>query len=244
MDCRARSKAVTTSLELIKTARSKKCDLIVMSSEMGVLDIPQDEEIGRVDIHYTPSVSYATLAVVESLTEADIRALISDIDERLVEGQNGSVRRARQESCFIEVHFESAAAALVYAACARGVHQDAPHQLRRHREKVRAIVPVGRGAARHPEIRLVYERGRVERMIRPLGAQPGEVAVTDSTTLVEGVAMGAFTTLYKVACDPLLRRLCQLVMTDEAFERMIRPHGLIEMVRTGEIAIARAKPES
>ena len=25
----------------------------------------------------------------------------------------------------------------------------------------------------------------------------------------------------------------------EAFERMIRPHGLIEMVRTGEIAIAR-----
>ena len=26
---------------------------------------------------------------------------------------------------------------------------------------------------------------------------------------------------------------------NEAFERMIRPHGLIEMVRTGEIAIAR-----
>jgi len=25
----------------------------------------------------------------------------------------------------------------------------------------------------------------------------------------------------------------------EAFERMVRPHGLIEMVRTGEIAIAR-----
>jgi hypothetical protein len=35
--------------------------------------------------------------------------------------------------------------------------------------------------------------------------------------LVEGLAMGAFTTLYKVARDPLLRRLCQLVMTDEAF---------------------------
>ena len=25
----------------------------------------------------------------------------------------------------------------------------------------------------------------------------------------------------------------------EAFERMIRPHGLVEMVRTGEVAIAR-----
>jgi hypothetical protein len=35
--------------------------------------------------------------------------------------------------------------------------------------------------------------------------------------LVEGVAMGAFATLHKVARDPLLRRLCQLVMTDEAF---------------------------
>jgi hypothetical protein len=35
--------------------------------------------------------------------------------------------------------------------------------------------------------------------------------------LVEGLAMGAFTTLHKVACDPVLRRLCQLVMTDEAF---------------------------
>ena len=30
----------------------------------------------------------------------------------------------------------------------------------------------------------------------------------------------------------------------EAFERMLRPHGLVEMVRTGEIAIARSKPES
>ena len=30
----------------------------------------------------------------------------------------------------------------------------------------------------------------------------------------------------------------------EAFERMIRPHGLIEMVRTGEVALARSKPDS
>ena len=30
----------------------------------------------------------------------------------------------------------------------------------------------------------------------------------------------------------------------EAFERMIRPHGLIEMVRTGEVAIQRAKPDA
>ena len=35
--------------------------------------------------------------------------------------------------------------------------------------------------------------------------------------LVEGLAMGAFATLHRVARDPLLRRMCQLVMTDEAF---------------------------
>ncbi len=35
--------------------------------------------------------------------------------------------------------------------------------------------------------------------------------------LVEGLAMGAFATLYQKAQDPLLRKLCQLVMTDEAF---------------------------
>jgi hypothetical protein len=35
--------------------------------------------------------------------------------------------------------------------------------------------------------------------------------------LVEGLAMGAFATLYQKANDPLLRKLCQLVMTDEAF---------------------------
>ena len=35
--------------------------------------------------------------------------------------------------------------------------------------------------------------------------------------LVEGLAMGAFATLYTKSRDPLLMRLCQLVMTDEAF---------------------------
>jgi hypothetical protein len=35
--------------------------------------------------------------------------------------------------------------------------------------------------------------------------------------LIEGLAMGAFATLWKEARDPLLRETCQLVMTDEAF---------------------------
>src|SRR3974390_405575 len=35
--------------------------------------------------------------------------------------------------------------------------------------------------------------------------------------LVEGLAMGAFATFYKEARDPLMKQVCQLVMTDEAF---------------------------
>lgn len=30
----------------------------------------------------------------------------------------------------------------------------------------------------------------------------------------------------------------------EAFERMVRPHGLIEMVRTGEVALGRSPSDS
>ena len=30
----------------------------------------------------------------------------------------------------------------------------------------------------------------------------------------------------------------------DAFERMVRPHGLIEMARTGEVAIGRSRPEA
>ena len=30
----------------------------------------------------------------------------------------------------------------------------------------------------------------------------------------------------------------------EAFERMVRPHGLVEMARTGEVAISRSRPDA
>jgi len=52
-------------------------------SESYIIEL-EDDEIGRVDIHYTPSVAYATLCVAESLTEEDTRELIGEIDERLV----------------------------------------------------------------------------------------------------------------------------------------------------------------
>lgn len=52
-------------------------------SESYIVEL-DDEEVGRVDLHYTVSVAYATLCVAESLTEEDVKELISEIDERLV----------------------------------------------------------------------------------------------------------------------------------------------------------------
>lgn len=44
-----------------------------------------DEPVGRVDLHYTPSgVVQATLCVPEGMSEDDLQALISDLDERIV----------------------------------------------------------------------------------------------------------------------------------------------------------------
>ena len=42
-----------------------------------------EEEVGRVDVHYTPSMAYATLCVGEDMTDDDIRELVEEIDERL-----------------------------------------------------------------------------------------------------------------------------------------------------------------
>jgi len=41
-------------------------------------------EMGRVDLHYTASIAYATLCVPVGTSEDDIQELMSEIDERLV----------------------------------------------------------------------------------------------------------------------------------------------------------------
>jgi len=52
-------------------------------SECYTVELDEDE-VGRVDIHYSPTVVYATLCVTERLTQDEIRQLIGEIDERLV----------------------------------------------------------------------------------------------------------------------------------------------------------------
>jgi hypothetical protein len=86
-----------------------------------------------------------------------------------------------------------------------------------------------REEARHVHAFTRYVQARFGGDVLPVGDTVGRLLgelvstpvvykkVVGMQMLVEGVAMGAFTTLYKIANDPLLRRVCQLVMTDEAF---------------------------
>lgn len=86
-----------------------------------------------------------------------------------------------------------------------------------------------REEARHVHAFTLYARSRFGGEIYPVGDTIGTLLqelvatpvvykkIVGMQMLVEGLAMGAFTTLHTKALDPTLRRLCQLVMTDEAF---------------------------
>jgi len=58
-----------------------------------------------------------------------------------------------------------------------------------------------------------------------------------------------FAEIFRATVIDVSRRTLTIEVTGDsgkidAFERMIRPHGLIEMARTGEVAITRSKPEA
>ncbi|MDX6638822.1 MAG: acetolactate synthase small subunit [Solirubrobacterales bacterium] len=58
-----------------------------------------------------------------------------------------------------------------------------------------------------------------------------------------------FAQIFKAKVVDVSRRTLTVEVTGsqdkiDAFERMVRPHGLVEMARTGEVAISRSRPES
>jgi hypothetical protein len=53
-------------------------------SEIFIIEDESGEDAGRVDLHFTPSVTYATLCIGDGLGEDEIQELIAQIDERLV----------------------------------------------------------------------------------------------------------------------------------------------------------------
>lgn len=86
-----------------------------------------------------------------------------------------------------------------------------------------------REEARHVHAFTLYMKARFNGEIEPVGDTLGGLLkdviasplvyqkIVGMQMLVEGLAMGAFMTFHTRSNDPLLRRLCQLIMTDEAF---------------------------
>ena len=60
-----------------REARTPYSEIFIIENETG-------EDAGRVDLHFTPSVTYATLCIADGLSEDVIQELIAQIDERLV----------------------------------------------------------------------------------------------------------------------------------------------------------------
>ena len=60
-----------------REARTPYSEIFIIQNEAG-------DDTGRVDLHFTPSVTYATLCIPDALSEDDIQELIAQIDERLV----------------------------------------------------------------------------------------------------------------------------------------------------------------
>ncbi|MBM3140233.1 MAG: hypothetical protein FJZ92_08475 [Chloroflexi bacterium] len=52
-------------------------------SEVWTIEV-DDVALGRVDIHYTSSVTFATLAVVSRIDDEALEELIGEIDDRIV----------------------------------------------------------------------------------------------------------------------------------------------------------------
>ncbi len=50
--------------------------------------LADDKEVGRVDIHYGPDLTHATICVPEDHSEEDIQELIGEVDDRLVMSAN------------------------------------------------------------------------------------------------------------------------------------------------------------
>ena len=88
------------------------------------------------------------------------------------------------------------------------------------------------------------------RDMEPEGTISREMALFRVSAAVESRAeIMQFAEIFGATIVDVSRRTLTIEVTGsqeqvDAFERMVRPHGLIEMARTGEVAITKAKPDA
>src|SRR6476646_9378189 len=107
----------------------------------------------------------------------------------------------------------------------------------------------------HPIDQVTKQLHKLVNVIKIRDMEPGEtigreMALFKVSAPIESRAeIMQFAEIFRAKIVDVSRRSLTIEVTGsadkvEAFERMIRPHGLIEMVRTGEVAIARSKPDA
>jgi acetolactate synthase-1/3 small subunit len=107
----------------------------------------------------------------------------------------------------------------------------------------------------HPIDQVTKQLHKLVNVIKIRDMEPGgtiarEMALFKITASVEsrGEIM-QFAEIFRAKIVEVSRRTLTVEITGtqekiDAFERMIRPHGLVEMARTGEVAIARSKADA
>ena len=83
--------------------------------------------------------------------------------ERLVEREHVDRRRRHGRDEVVQGEPHGATAPLARGACARVLDQDLPHRMGGDAEEMRAVLERQRRVLEQPQIRLVHERGRLER---------------------------------------------------------------------------------
>src|SRR5690242_4725396 len=107
----------------------------------------------------------------------------------------------------------------------------------------------------HPIDQVTKQLHKLVNVIKIRDMEPGETIAREmalfkvSAPIESRAEIMQFAEIFRAKIVDVSRRSLTIEVTGsaekiEAFERMIRPHGLIEMVRTGEVAIARSKPEA
>ena len=109
--------------------------------------------------------------------------------------------------------------------------------------------------AMHPIDQVTKQLHKLVNVIKIRDMEPGETIAREmalfkvSAPIESRAEIMQFAEIFRAKIVDVSRRSLTIEVTGsadkvEAFERMIRPHGLIEMVRTGEVAIARSKSDA
>jgi acetolactate synthase I/III small subunit len=109
--------------------------------------------------------------------------------------------------------------------------------------------------AKHPIDQLTKQLHKLVNVLKIRDLEPGETVARELALFkiaAEGESRGQvmqFAQIFRANVIDVSKRSLTVEVTGtddkiEAFEELVRPYGLVEMVRTGEIAIARGKSQT